>query len=224
MLAPSQIVQRVLRWKTELAPEPVRDQPIEPRALIHFVEMRQSLPRKKDVTFPGSHWRTVHVIQQPFHEITGRSEVLQPLLVLNSYRRAPKLVRDAHRGNVQLALLKRLILREFGSFISSELKTHPSVNKPIQHLTSFGFRDLLHRSKQAGLAQPFFEHSRRMQQFVRNDGVEHPHPSLVENPQDGFTLLQLAREFSADIFISRRDLQRRKLADMALIVSNHALA
>ena len=46
MLAPAEIVQRVLRREAQLAPEPIRYQSIQAGAFIDFVKMRQRLACK----------------------------------------------------------------------------------------------------------------------------------------------------------------------------------
>ena len=46
-LAPAQIVQRVFRRKTQLAPQFIRDQPVQAGAFVHFIEVRQRFTRRK---------------------------------------------------------------------------------------------------------------------------------------------------------------------------------
>ena len=47
VLALAEVVQRVLRSEAELAPDAVGHQAIQPRALVHLVEVRQRLPSYK---------------------------------------------------------------------------------------------------------------------------------------------------------------------------------
>ena len=56
------------------------------------------------------HRRTIHVVQQPFDQIRCRHQVLQALLILNADRVAAEIVRDAHRGDVHLALHQDLLV------------------------------------------------------------------------------------------------------------------
>src|SRR5882724_8024477 len=99
MLAPTKIVQGVLRGEAQLAPEPIRYESIQTGTFIDFVEMRKSLARKQD---PGGlrslDRRAVHVIEQALDKVAGGREVLKPLLILNANGRAAELVREADCG------------------------------------------------------------------------------------------------------------------------------
>ena len=62
--APTQIVQRVLRRKSQLAPEPVRHQAIQTGAFVDFIEMRQRFALKQHPPRPRmAHRRPIHVVQ-----------------------------------------------------------------------------------------------------------------------------------------------------------------
>ena len=76
MLSPAQIVECVLRRKSERSPKPIRDQAVQTGALIHFIEMRHRLPGKQDATgLRMFHRRTIHVVQHSFDQVAGGREV-----------------------------------------------------------------------------------------------------------------------------------------------------
>src|ERR1043166_3897320 len=75
MLSPTQVVEGVLGRKTQFTPKPVSDQAVQAGAFIHFVEMRQGFICKEDAaSLRVPDWRTIHVVQQAFRQIAGRSE------------------------------------------------------------------------------------------------------------------------------------------------------
>ncbi len=107
ILAIPQIMQRILRIQSHRRPHAIRDQSIDARALIHFIEMRQRTTRVQLLArHRAKHRRPIHVIQQPLGQIRSRADILQPLLVLDPDRIAPEVIRDPHRRNIHPALLQ----------------------------------------------------------------------------------------------------------------------
>ena len=146
MLAPAQIVERVFRRKTQLAPEAIGDEAIQPGAFIHFVEMRHGLAREQNA--PGSralHRRAIDVVEQAFGEIAGGGEVFKPLLILNANGRAAEFIGQADRGDVHLALLQKLVLGQFGGFLSAQLEFHPALAQPVIDRARLRIAHLPHR-------------------------------------------------------------------------------
>src|SRR2546427_13062493 len=81
MLAPAEIVQRVLRREAQLAPEPIRYQSIQAGTFIDLVEMWERLATKQDATgFRILDRRAVHTIQQALGKIAGGRKIAEAVL------------------------------------------------------------------------------------------------------------------------------------------------
>ena len=101
--------------KPSLRPDAIGDQRVQPGAFVHFVEVRQRAARHKARgRRRGVHRRTVDVVQQAFHQVGCRRQVLQALLILDADRVAAEIVGDAQRGDVHLALIQDLRVGQVG--------------------------------------------------------------------------------------------------------------
>ena len=156
------------------------------------------------------YWRTVHVVQQPFHQVRRRRQVLQPLLVLDPDRGAAEIVRNPQRRDVHLALLENLRIGQLGLFVRPGDELHPLRVQPRARRLRFPIRRSAHLGVQRRLRQPLLEHARGMQQLVGDDRVIHPHATLVENPHDRLVALQLPRQPRAQFARFARQRQRRQ--------------
>jgi len=225
MLAPANIVQRILRGETQLAPKTIGNQAIQAGTLIHLVKMRQRLIGIEDgAGLCAFHGRTVNVVEQAFDQIAGWRQILQALLVLNANSSAAKVGCDADGGDVHLALGQHLHLGEFASFVSTEVELHPPAFQPGKNLCRLLIRDVAHGREEGGLAQPFLEYAGGVEQFVRYDGVVHSHATLVEHAENCFLLLESARCRFAKLFVCQWQLEHREVPDVALVVGNNPLA
>ena len=123
------------------------------------------------------------------------------MLILNANGCAAELIRQADRRDIHFALLQGLGFGQFCLLILSPLEFHALFEKPSKDFARFGVGDLLHGSEKSGLAEAFFEKTRRVKEFIGNDRIEHSHATFVENAQDRFLLLQLTRGVFADLFL-----------------------
>ena len=137
-------MQRGLRVVAEMRPDAVGDQRIEPRALVHLVEVRQRLVLVEHAAFRVAHRRPVHVVEQALGEVGGWRQILQPLLILNADGVAAELIGDAHRGDVHLALLQDLSVRQFGFGIEAGEKLHAARIQPCAYASRLILRNALH--------------------------------------------------------------------------------
>ena len=62
-----------------------------------------------------------------------------------------------------------------------------------------------------------------MEQFIRDDGIIHPHAAFVENTEDGLLSPELQAELPAQLLIGFRQIRKRKILDVALVVGEGAL-
>ena len=220
LLAVSYVVQRSLRIEPQLRPYPIRYQRVQTCAFVHLIKMRQRPPRVKLPSVARENRRTANIIQQTFRQIGRRRQVLEPLLILNPDRIAPKFIGDAKRGDIHLALFQNLIVRKIRLGIRTSHKFHAAFIQPFANSSRFGIRRPLHLGVQCRLTQPLLEHARRMQQLVRNNGVVHPHATFVEHAQNGLVTLQSLRNFARQRFFRGRQLEFRDRMHMAGIMTN----
>ena len=218
-LAVPQVVQRRLGIEAERGPDAIRDQRVEPGALIHFVEVRQRPALIKHAPVRRSRdRRTIHIIEQPFCKIGRRREVFQSLLVLDADHIASEFIGDPQRGDIHLALLENLIVGEIGFRRGAGEEAQPFPFDPLPYGCRLGVRHVAHLGVQRRLAEPLLEHAGPVQQLIRDDGVEHPHAALVEDPHDGLIAMQVGGKLRAQLFRARRDSERAQRTDMAGIV------
>src|SRR5262249_15120651 len=137
-------------------------------------------PKQLSAGIRGRYWWAVHIIEQPFDQVAGWSEILESLLILNAYGGAAKLIRKPDRGNVHLTLLQSLSFGKLGFLVVAPAEGHAFLPQPAQDLARLGVADALHRGEERGLAEPLLEQPGWVQQFIRNNGVEHAHAPLVE--------------------------------------------
>ena len=135
----------------------------------------------------------------PFGQVGGRRHVLQALLILDADRIAAELVRDAHGRDVHLALLENLIESQLGRCILAEGELHALGDQPVVHAVRLGVADRAHLGDQRRLAQPLLVDACGIQQLIVDDGVVHAHAALVEDAHDGLAMLELARQFCAQL-------------------------
>ncbi len=63
----------------------IRNQRIEPCALVHFIEMRQRLTCvQNSLAIAAADRRAIRVVEHPFDQVARWQQVLEPLLVLNA--------------------------------------------------------------------------------------------------------------------------------------------
>ncbi len=128
--------------------------------------------------------RALDVVEQSFDQVAGWREVLESLLVLDADGSAPELVGEAHSGDVHFALGEHLRLGQIVRFVRAEVEPHPALAQPVVHAARLVVVGCAHAGEERRLAQALLEHARRVQEFVGDDGVVHPHAALVEHPQD----------------------------------------
>ena len=198
--APTEIVERVLRREAELTPELVGDKPVEPGALVHFVEVGKRLSREKllagHLVINGG---TLDVVEESLDEVGGGSEVLEALLVLDADRGASELLGDTDGGDVHLALLEDLVLGEVVLLAGAELEGHAAVEEPLVN----GARLLVlhgeHLGVERGLAEALLEDAGLVDELVRDDRVVHAHATLVEDSHDLLVVAELLGELGAEL-------------------------
>ncbi len=223
LATPAHIVERRFRRKSENVPDAIGDERVETSTFVHFIEMWNRLPRVQ--FFAGdfvTNRRALDVVEQTFDQIGRGRDVLQTLLILNADGIASKFIRDANGGDVHFALGQHLSFSQFVFFIHAEIEFHSSCKQPIVNRARVLIGHDSHFGEQRGLAQAFFEHADRVEQFIRDDGIEHAHTAFVENSHDGFVRAEFARKFDADLCRARRDFRIGKRAHMRRIVRDLA--
>ena len=133
----------------------------------------------------------VSALKKALNKIRCGCHVLEPLLVLDADCSAAKFVRNSHGRDIHLELFQQLGISQLCLFIGPCDKDHSAVVQPSPDLLRFVVGNFSHRSNESRLTQPFFVNSRRIQQFVIDDGVVHPHAAFVKNSENGFLSLQL---------------------------------
>src|SRR5262245_8641520 len=94
--------------------------------------------------------------------------------------------------------------------------------EPVQHLPGFVRLDALHGGEQCGLTQAFLEDTCLVQQVIRNYRIVHPHASLIEHSEDGFSLAKTARKLPALKFLFVRNSEVFKFVNVALVMRYRA--
>ena len=215
VLSPAQVVQSVLGRKTEAAPELVRQQTVQSGALIHFVEMGHGLSREQNSARTGACDRgAVHVVEQALGQVAGGREVLQALLVLDADGGAAEFFGQAHGSDVHAALLERLFLRQLLFIIAAPGELHPPLLKPVQDAARLRIANAERLGVERGLAEAFLEDAGGVEQLVGEDGVEHPHATLIEHAHDGLAPAEFAREAPPEAFLRRREGERVEVPEM----------
>ena len=181
-VTPADVVERVLDRLAERRMDPLGEQAVEPRALVHLVEVHERLaleqhPRRAF----GRDRRPLRIVEHPFHEIARREQVLEALLVLDPDRVAAVAVGDPQGGHVHPALEQHLLPRELGLLVAAEVEPHARLLQPAEHRPTLGLARSHRLVVERALAEPFLEHARGLQQPVGDDGVFHAHAALVEH-------------------------------------------
>ncbi len=118
--------------EAERFPAAVGDHHIHTGALVHFVEVRKRAAGIQLVVRSlGEDRRTISVVQHAFGEVGGGRHVFESLLVLDADGVAAEFVRDAHGGDVHLALVEHLIEREFGGSVFAEIEFDAFGDQPL---------------------------------------------------------------------------------------------
>ena len=223
-LAIAHVVQRGFRRVSQRLPNAIGDQRVQARALVHFVEVRQRVILIEHAPVAArAHRRPVHVVQQAFGQVGSRRQVLQPLLILYADSGAAKVVGDAQRRDVHLALFQGLRVGQLGLGIAAGGEVHALAIQPGAHLARFAVAGRQHFRVERRLAEALLEHAGGMQQLIRDDGVVHAHAAFVEDPQNGLVAPQFGCQAGAGLFRARRQLAGGKRAHVAGIV-HHRLA
>ena len=74
-------------------------------------------------------------------------------------------------------------------------KLHPLAVHPTPHRPRLTVAHPGRLVVQRRLAEPFFVDARRVQQMVRDDGIEHPHAAFVKDAHDRCVALQFRSQF-----------------------------
>ena len=189
-IAPTQIVQRVLDGLLERFVDALRHQAVETRAFVYFVEMGERFAFEQNaLAIAGFHGRTIAIVQRAFGEIARGRQIFQALLVLYADGVTAEIVRNAHGGDVGLALPKHLALGEVGGFVAPEIEGHALLLEPRETFARLVIADLRGLVVKRRLAEAFLEHAGGVEQIVGDDGVEHAHATFVEHAHDGFVVL-----------------------------------
>ena len=84
-VAPANVVQRGFHRLPRGPLHAIREQRIQPRAFIHFIEVHQRLAfEQNSPAVSASNGRTVGIVKRPFDQVACRQQILQPLLILNA--------------------------------------------------------------------------------------------------------------------------------------------
>ncbi len=190
-------------------------QTIESSTFVDFIESGERLTSVEDAfAVTTLDRRALGVVQRTFHEIAGRHQVLQALLILNSDRIAAKIVSDPHRGNVHFALFQYLIVGQITSMVGPRDEREPSLFHPLPHCFRFTVFDLSRLVIEGRLTEPLFEHSCGIQQTIGNDGIEHSHTTFVENSHNCFLRKQVFGKLDAQFPRFGRNLHLQKGLDV----------
>ncbi len=181
----------------------------------HRLALEQHAPRRR-----VSHRRPVGIVQQPLHQVRRGHQVLQALLVLYADDVAPELVGYANRGDVHLALAEDLVVRKIGLRIRAGDEAHALRVEPLPDAARFVVGNAPHGGVERGLAEAFFEHAGRLQQFVRDDGVVHAHAALVEDAHDGLVFLEIPGHLAADLRCPGGQFQVAQASNVAFVMND----
>src|SRR5271157_6592733 len=220
-LTKTHIVQRGLRFETQLAPYAVRHQRVNAGALVNFIEMRKRVACIQHATRARlANRRPVHIVQESFRKIGSCREVLESLLILDADGGTSKIVGDSQRGDVHAALIEYLIIGQLCGRISAGVKLHALVIQPTADALRLLLRHSLHLRIQRGLAESLLKQSNRVEYLVGNNGVVHPHAAFIEYAQDGAFLQDRGCHVAARLFCGRSNLQRAEWVHLTLIVAD----
>ncbi len=185
-VAPAEIVQRVFDRLAHRLVQAISEQAVQPRALIHFVEVRQRLTFVQNAAAVATgNGGAVGVVERSFHKVTGGEQILEPLLILDSDGRTAEVVGDAEGGDVHFALQLDLLVGQVGGVRRAGDEFHASLFHPLANGGSLRVAHLQRLVVESRLAEPFLEAAGGVQQVVRDNGVEHPHAPFVEDAEDG---------------------------------------
>ena len=105
-------MERVLDRLSQRRVNPLREQTVETRALIHLVEVHEWPPLVEHAGRTlGRDRRSLRVVEHPLDEVARRQEILEPLLILNADQIAAVAIGEPHRGHVHPALEEHLLPR-----------------------------------------------------------------------------------------------------------------
>ena len=197
--APAHIVQRVFDRLAERAMHAIREQPVQPGALVHFVEMDHGLAfEEHPPSVARAHGRTIGVVQRAFHEVARGQQVFQSLLILDADGVAAEVIRDPHGGDIHFALEPDLRVGQVALVARAGVKFHSAFFQPRAHRIRLGVRHAHRLGVERGLAEAFLENAARVQRVIGDDRVEHAHAALVEHPHDRLLPHELRRELLAE--------------------------
>jgi len=162
------------------------------------------------------------VVEQTLGEVARGDRVLEALLVLDANRVQAEVVGDAQGGGVHLELAEQLGLGQFGGLVGAEVERHPGVLQPGVDALGLVVADGLHLGDQGTLRQALLVDAERVDELVIEDGVVHPHTSLVEDAEDGLLPLELVCERCAELPLGAV-VECRQIADVALVMDDHAV-
>ncbi len=160
------------------------------------------------------HRRTIRIVQRPFHQVAGREEVFEALLVLDADAVAAKFVGNPQGGDVHLALQEDLLVGEVVLVPRSGLEFHSLLLHPPSDRSGLGIAGFHRLVVEGGLAEPFLKEAGGVQEVVGDDGVEHPHAAFVEDAHDRLVGLQLLRQGRPQPLFGRRYLDAPQRRDV----------
>ena len=197
--SPAKVVQCVFWFPAKPLPEFICHQSVESRTFVNLVEVWQRFSLEKFLArLCVKDRRPISIVQQSLSKIGGGGEIFQTLLILNADRRASKLVRNSHGGDVHLQLVNRLSLRQFGLGVLAPVEFHPSAHQPTKCRIRISGRHLQHCGIERRLTESLFENTRRLQQFIWNNRIMHSHAAFIEDSHDRLAAAKIRSIFFAD--------------------------
>ena len=163
--------------------------------------------------------RPIDIVQKSFGQIGGGRQIFQPLLILNADGVASELVREPDCGDIHPALVQDLGFRELCGRIVSNIESQPFLHQPIADSLRLAGRNSLHGGVEHRLAEAFLEDTRRMQEFVGDDGVVHTHTALVEHSHDRLVRTQMLSKFAPGLFCALRQLEVAAPAHVMILMT-----
>src|SRR4051812_32837975 len=121
----------------------IRDEAVEPGALVNFIEVDERFTFEQDaLSVARSHLGTIAVVQGALNQIAGGQQILQSLLILYANGIAAKVIGQPKRRHIHLALEAHLIAREISGLICPEVKLHAALLQSAEYLVGFGIAGL----------------------------------------------------------------------------------
>ena len=220
-VSPADVVQGVLGGLAEFLVHALRDQAVEARALVDFVEVHEWAALEEHAAGPGGgDGRAPRVVEHSLDEVARRQQVLEPLLVLDADAVAAEAVGDAQCRDIHPALQEHLLPCQVASLVAAEVEPHARLLEPAKDRSRLALGDLHGLVVERALAESLLEDARRVEEAVGNDRVEHPHAALVEHAHERLATAQVGGEFHAHLLQRLRDAHRGDRHDVTRVVTH----